>query len=41
VPQAFGVDRMMRELTQQVHTRPLAERFVGDVVLAPARWTTC
>jgi predicted Zn-dependent protease len=26
---------MMRELTQQVHTRALAERFVGDVVLAP------
>ena len=36
VPRAFGVERMMRELTQQVHTRPLGERFVGDVVLAPA-----
>ena len=35
VPHAFGIDRMMRELTQQVHTQPLAERFVGDVVLAP------
>jgi PmbA protein len=35
VPQAFGVDRMMRELTAQVQTRPLGERFVGDVVLAP------
>ena len=35
VPQAFGIDRMMRELTAQVHTRPLGERFVGDVVLAP------
>ena len=35
VPARFGIERMMRELTQQVHTRPLAERFVGDVVLAP------
>lgn len=35
VPEAFGVGRMMRELTQQVHTRPLGERFVGEVVLAP------
>jgi PmbA protein len=35
VPAAFGVGRMMRELTQQVHTQALAERFVGDVVLAP------
>lgn len=35
VPHAFGLDRMMRELTQQVDTRPLADRFVGDVVLAP------
>ena len=34
-PELFGVDRMMRELTQQVHTQPLAERFTGDVVLAP------
>jgi len=31
----FGLGRMMRELTQQVHTQPLGERFVGDVVLAP------
>lgn len=31
----FGLERMMRELTQQVHTQPLNERFVGDVVLAP------
>lgn len=36
VPQGFGIDRMMRELTQQVHTQPLGQRFVGDVVLAPA-----
>jgi PmbA protein len=35
VPARFGIERMMRELTQQVHTETLAERFVGDVVLAP------
>lgn len=35
VPDAFGIARMMRELTQQVHTQPIGERFVGDVVLAP------
>ena len=35
VPQGFGLDRMMRELTAQVQTRPLGQRFVGDVVLAP------
>ena len=35
VPARFGVDRMMRELTQQVQTRTLDDRFVGDVVLAP------
>lgn len=35
VPQAFGVSRMLDELTRQVHPRPLGERFVGDVVLAP------
>jgi PmbA protein len=35
LPASFGIGRMMQELTQQVHTRPLAERFVGDVVLAP------
>ena len=35
VPASFGVERMMRELTQQVRTRTLDERFVGDVVLAP------
>jgi PmbA protein len=36
VPGRFGIDRMMRELTQQVRTQALAERFVGDVVLAPS-----
>lgn len=35
VTSRFGLERMMRELTQQVHTQPLGERFVGDVVLAP------
>ena len=35
VPHAFGIDRMMRELTRQVHSQSLEERFVGDVVLAP------
>lgn len=35
VPAAFGIERMMRELTQQVATQPLGERFEGDVVLAP------
>jgi PmbA protein len=35
IPALFGIDHMMRALTQQVHTQTLAERFVGDVVLAP------
>lgn len=35
VPAAFGIERMMRGLTQQVHTQPLPARFIGDVVLAP------
>ena len=35
VTSRFGLERMMRELTQQVNTQPLGERFVGDVVLAP------
>jgi PmbA protein len=35
VTMRFGLERMMRELTQQVQTQPLGERFVGDVVLAP------
>ena len=34
-PTLFGIDRMMRDLVQQVRTQPLGERFVGDVVLAP------
>ena len=39
VPQAFGLARMMQELTRQVRTRPLGERFVADVVLAPGAVT--
>lgn len=39
LPQAFGLARMMQDLTRQVHTRPLGERFVGDVVLAPGAVT--
>ena len=35
----FGLGTMMRALTRQVHTQPLAERFVGDVVLTPAAAT--
>jgi len=35
IPSRFGVERMMRELTRQVHAQPLNGRFVGDVVLAP------
>lgn len=33
--QRFGIERMMRELVQQVHAQPLGERFAGAVVLAP------
>lgn len=39
VTSRFGIERMMRELTRQVHTQPLGERFVGDVVLAPGAVT--
>ena len=39
VPGSFGLARMMQDLTRQVHTRPLGERFVGDVVLAPGAVT--
>ena len=35
----FGLERFMRELTQQVHTQPMGERFVGDVALAPGAVT--
>ncbi|MBI5721731.1 MAG: hypothetical protein HZC37_29000 [Burkholderiales bacterium] len=34
-PALFGTAEMMRSLTRQVHTQPLAGRFVGDVVLSP------
>ena len=33
--EAFGILRLMAELTRQIDTRPLGERFVGDVVLGP------
>jgi PmbA protein len=33
--EAFGILRVMDELTRQIDTQPLGERFVGDVVLAP------
>ena len=33
--QRFGIDTMLRDLARQVHTQPLAQRFVGDVVLSP------
>jgi len=33
--QRFGVAQMLSELARQVHTQPLAARFVGDVVLTP------
>jgi len=39
LPQAFGLARMMQDLTRQVRTRALGERFVGDVVLAPGAVT--
>jgi PmbA protein len=31
----FGIDTMLSELTRQVHTQPLSQSFVGDVVLTP------
>ena len=34
-PPRFGIARMLGELARQVHTQPLASRFVGDVVLTP------
>lgn len=36
VPGRFGAETMMRALTRQVHTQPLGERFVGEVVFTPA-----
>lgn len=35
VPALFGADTMMRELVRQVHTQPIGERFVGDVIFTP------
>lgn len=31
----FGIAPMLRDLARQVHTQPLSQRFVGDVVLSP------
>jgi PmbA protein len=31
----FGIGAMMRDTEQQIHTRPIGGRFVGDVVLTP------
>ncbi len=33
--QRFGIAKLMRSLTRQVHTQALGERFVGSVVLTP------
>ena len=33
--QRFGIASMLGDLTRQVHTQALAERFTGDVVLMP------
>ena len=33
--QRFGIGAMMGDLVRQVHTQPLAQRFVGDVDLSP------
>lgn len=34
-PELFGIGEMLRDTVQQIETRPLAARFVGDVVLTP------
>jgi PmbA protein len=31
----FGIDTMLRAMTQSVHTEPIGERFTGAVVLTP------
>lgn len=35
VAHGMGITGMFSELARQVHTQPLSERFVGDVVLTP------
>ena len=30
-----GIEQVLRDTTRQVHTQPLAAKFVGDVVLMP------
>ena len=34
-PALFGIAEMMRDTVLQIHTQPLGDKFVGDVVLAP------
>ncbi len=34
-PAYFGIGQMLHDTQQQIHTRPLADKFVGDVVLMP------
>ena len=36
IAECFGIGDMMRDTEQQIHTRPLGAKFVGDVVLTPA-----
>ena len=31
----FGIDEMARNLEKSIHTRPVGDKFVGDVVLTP------
>jgi PmbA protein len=31
----FGIDEMLRNLEKSIHTRPVGDKFVGDVVLTP------
>jgi PmbA protein len=31
----FAIDEMLKETQNQIHTNPLSEKFVGDVVMAP------
>lgn len=35
----FGIADMLQETEQQIHTQPIAENFVGDVVLTPGAVT--
>jgi len=33
--EAGSVDRLYREISEQVHTRPVPDKFTGDVIIAP------